>query len=901
MVAGLHFGDYKAGFRFGQLGCDLVERRAMRRFQARTHASFANSVMPSVKHVLVARNLLRRAFETATESGDLTSAAYICLNLNVNFLVAGDPLAETQREVERGLEFARKAGLRHAIDTLTASLALIGTLRGLTPNFGSLTDERFAETRFERNFAGNTALAMPEYRHWVRKLQVRFLAEDYASALDAALRAERLIWASPAQLETAEYHFYGALARAVAWDHAPANQRQRHVEALSAHHQQLEIWAENCPENFENRAVLAAAEIARIDGRALDAMDLYEQAIGSAHANGFVHNEAIARERASVFYRARGLEQIADLYLWNARYCYLSWGADGKVRQLDERYPHLQEKERLPSATGTMGTSVEHLDLATVLKVSQTVSGEMVLEKLVDTLMRTAIEHAGAVRGLLILPRAGGQRIAAEATIDGDAILVHLRDTPVTAAELPGAVLNYVLRTQESIILDDAAAGALFATDPYIRQRQARSLLCLPLINQVKLSGVLYLENNLAANVFVPRRIATLKLLASQAAISLENSRLYRDLAEREAKIRRLVDANIIGINIWNSEGRIIEANEAFLHMVGYSREDLVSGRVRWTDLTPPEWRELIPREIAELKMTGSLQPFEKEYLHKGGSRVPVLIGSALFDEQQDQGVAFVLDLTERKRSEAEARESERRYREIEMELAHANRLATMGQLTASIAHEVNQPIAATVTNAQAALRWLARRPPDLEEVRQALDRIVETGTRMSDVIDRVRALIKKTPPRKDHLNINDGIREVIELTRSEAIRSGASVEMRPAGELPLIEGDRVQLQQVILNLIMNAIEAMRATSGGSRELLISSRKTEPSSVLLAVRDSGPGLDPATLERLFDAFYTTKPGGLGLGLSICRSIIEAHGGRLWAEANVPRGAVFQFTIPASTS
>ena len=335
------------------------------------------------------------------------------------------------------------------------------------------------------------------------------------------------------------------------------------------------------------------------------------------------------------------------------------------------------------------------------------------------------------------------------------------------------------------MILDDAAAQNPFAADPYIRQRQARSILCLPLINQAKLIGVLYLENNLAPQVFTPARIAVLKLLASQAAISLENARLYRDLAEREAKIRRLVDANIIGIFIWDLEGRILEANDAFLRMVGYDREDLVSGRVRWTDLTPPEWRDRDERAVAELKTTGTVQPFEKEYFRKDGSRVPVLIGAATFEERRDQGVAFVLDLTERKRAEAEARESERRYREMQMELAHANRVATMGQLTASIAHEVNQPIAAAVTNAQAALRWLGARPPDLEEVRQALGRIVKDGNRAGDVIGRIRDLVKKAPPRKDRVDINEAIREVIALTRGEAAKNGVSVQTALAEGLP--------------------------------------------------------------------------------------------------------------------
>ena len=356
-----------------------------------------------------------------------------------------------------------------------------------------------------------------------------------------------------------------------------------------------------------------------------------------------------------------------------------------------------------------------------------------------------------------------------------------------------------------------------FAADPYIRERQARSILCLPLITQTKLIGALYLENNLAPRVFAPAQLAVLKLLASQAAIALENARLYRDLEQREAKIRRLVEANIIGIYLWEIEGRILEANDTFLRMVGCDREDLVSGRVRWTDLTPPEWYDARP--VEQVKATGSMPPFEKEYFRKDGSRVPVLIGSAAFDEQRDQGVAFVLDLTERKRAEAEARESERRYREMQMEVAHANRVATVGQLTASIAHEVNQPIAAAVTNAQAALRWLSAQPPELEEVRQALGRIVRDANRAGDVIGRIRELIKKAPPRKDWVDINEAIREVIELTHGEALKNGTSAQTALKEGLPLIEGDRVQLQQVVLNLIVNAVQAMDAVAEGPREV----------------------------------------------------------------------------------
>src|SRR6202040_1877469 len=340
VIAGPHFDNYKAGFRFGRLGYELVEKRGLRRFQARTYVSFGNLVMPWTKHVKTARDLLRRAFEAANKIGDLTFAAYSRMDLNTNLLAAGDPLSEVQRETEHGLEFAHKMRFGLVIDRITAQLGLIRTLRSLTQKFGSFDDGQFDELRFEGHLSGNPALALPECWYWTRKLQARFFAGDYAAAVDASLRAQRLLWTSPSCFETAEYHFYGALSRAASCDSAAADQRQQHFEALTAHHGQLEVWAENCPENFENRASLVGAEIARIEGRELDAERLYEQAIRSAQANDFAHNEALAHELAARFYAARGFETIAHAYMRNAWHCYLRWEATGKVRQLEELYPH---------------------------------------------------------------------------------------------------------------------------------------------------------------------------------------------------------------------------------------------------------------------------------------------------------------------------------------------------------------------------------------------------------------------------------------------------------------------------------------------------------------------------------------------------------------------------------
>jgi signal transduction histidine kinase len=443
------------------------------------------------------------------------------------------------------------------------------------------------------------------------------------------------------------------------------------------------------------------------------------------------------------------------------------------VQQLDEIYAHLRDREVTPAPTSTITEPVEHLDLAPVIKVSQAISSEIVLEKLIDTLMRTAIAQAGAVRGLLISSRSVELRIEAEADTSGETTAVQLRDDTVTEAAVPGSVLRYVLRTHENVILDDASAESPFSADPYIRQQNARSILCLPLINQTKLIGMLYLENNLAPRVFAPSRIAVLKVLASQAAISLENSHLYGDLQEQEAKIRT-----------------------------------------------------------------------------------------------------------------------------VQAELAHVSRVTTLGQFTASIAHEVNQPIAAARNNARAGLNFLDRRPPDLAEVREALDCIVGDTDRAADIIDRIRDHIKKAPPKKEHFDLNEAIDEVVVLARSAISKNGVSVQTPRAERVLPVEGDRVQLQQVVLNLILNAVEAMGSVQEGPRELSISTEQTQANGVLVAARDSGPGIDPENIERVFEAFYTTKSSGVGMGLSICRSIIDAHGGRLWAEPNEPRGAVFQFTLPA---
>jgi PAS domain S-box-containing protein len=460
-----------------------------------------------------------------------------------------------------------------------------------------------------------------------------------------------------------------------------------------------------------------------------------------------------------------------------------------------------------------------------------------------------------------------------------------------------GPYCETVMKTGQPLLIPDALENEAWKANPHVRLGMI-SYLGVPIgWPNGHIFGTICVRDN-KRNEYSEAYLKLLLHFRDMLQADLKSlARLHGEIEERETKIRRLVDSNIMGVFIWDFDGRILEANDEFLRMVSYDREDLVSGRIRWADLTPPDWRDRNNARIEQQKSSGRFEPFEKEYTRKDGSRVPVLIGGATFEEGGNQGVAYVLDLTERKRVEAEARENEQRYREAQLELAHANRVATMGQLTASIAHEVNQPLTAVVANAEACLGWLRRRTPDVDAACHSVEWIIADGNRASEVIRRVRALANKTSLEKIPLDVNGVVRETIPLVQRELISHQVLLRMELAPTLPMILGDRVQLQQVIINLLMNGIESMQSVTDRPRELVVRSGQDEPRQALISVADCGVGIAAENVDRLFNPFFTTKSSGMGMGLSICRSIIDAHGGRLWATTCEPRGALFQFTIP----
>jgi predicted ATPase len=532
-ILGLVFHRHREGYLFAKLSCDLVEKLGFIAYKAKVYHAMG-SIAFWTQPIASSIEFNRAAFRSATETGDLTFACYGMNQFIAGLLMRNDPLDGLWRETEKGLDFAQKAKFRDVADIILSQQRFIATMQGRTATFSTFSDAQFDEATFEAQLAGDRMPLLICW-YWILKMKARFLSGDYAEALAAADKAKLLLSTAAGSIQSLDYFYYVALTVAALYEKGHADEQTGWHDLLTAHREQLREWAENYPPTFADKHTLVLAEIARLEKRDADAMQLYEQAIHLARDHGFVQNEGLAHELTAQYYLAHGLETAGYAHLRNARNCYDRWGALGKVKQLDELYPHLQEERVLTSNTSTIDTPVRQLDVGTVVKASQALSSEIVLSKLIEKLMRIAVEHAGAERGLLILLRGDEPQIEAAATTGHGRVEVTVRQVVVTQNELPQSALQYVIRTQERVVLDDASAAKLYSEDEYVRTKRARSVLCLPIVKQTKLIGAIYLENNLVPRAFTSDRVAVLEVLASQAAISLENTKLYSDLHRSEA------------------------------------------------------------------------------------------------------------------------------------------------------------------------------------------------------------------------------------------------------------------------------------------------------------------------------------------------------------------------------
>ena len=880
---GLRFGDYQTGGRFGRLGLELVDNHGMDRFKARVYSCYGCFVVPWTQHVSASERYARGSIEMAVAAADLVFSVTPGQALVSHLLMRGVHLDAVQRDARRFLEDARKTRFSLAADAAICQLLLINELRGIAQADASLPDP----ASFERHLIdAGERLTLVLAWYWTQRIQARYLAEDYTAALQASSK----VAANPSArsfIETAEYHFYSALALAAEASRVLETERSDHIAAIRGHLAKIDEWAKSSPENFENRSLLLSAEVARLECRQIAALTLYERAVVSARRYGFVQNEAIASELAWRYSDEMGLTTSAIAFLKNARACYAAWGAGVKVRKLDEH--HLGPADQGDHAAGAL--IEEHpLDMMAVVKMSQAVSGEIVLDRLIERLMVAVLEHSGAVRGLLLLPEDGELRIVAEAVTRDHGISVVLQGFE---RRLPETVLSYVTRTQDVVILDGVRRDNPFANDPYVKQAPSTSILCLPIVKLKKLVGVLYLENGLSTNLFTRDQIAVLQLLASQAAISLENAALFQSANETEEKARRAAEElrlayDMIPALAWNVDidGTLLSFNKRWFDFTGLTREESMGDG--WARAIHPDDIGKVGRKWREVLETGEAGEIEARMIRSDGVARSFLIRATPMRDERGTILKWYgtnIDIDDLKRME-----------EAQEHLARASRLTALGELTASIAHEVNQPLMAIVMNAATCLKWLREDQLDVEEAKEAAERIIRDGHRAGDVIASIRALARKAPLSMESVEVNGMVEGVIVLTRGELQRHGITLSTALDPNAGAVTGDRIQLQQVVLNLILNAAEAMSSVGPGPRLLHLRTEGLRNGKTLVSVTDTGAGVDPSKREQIFDAFFTTKAAGLGMGLSICRSIVEAHGGTLWVVPNEPTGSVFSFTL-----
>ncbi|MDQ0140454.1 trifunctional serine/threonine-protein kinase/ATP-binding protein/sensor histidine kinase [Cupriavidus necator] len=765
------YEEYEDGLAYGLAAMHLADRHGYEAERIATLVAI-DQVSAWTRPLSYALAHAQRAVLLGRASGDIGMACYACNHIASDLLAMGEHLRLVEEEIGRGLALTRLVQYRDIELILYSQQHFLHRLRNgdEAPPQGEAVRQMSAAQRLAR------ANSLPtKFWIWLYDGMAAVFRQEWDHAVRSLREAQTLSWSAPAHINVADCRLYLAIALA----HAATGAAPDSVMAeVSAQRDCFVRWAALNPLTFQGKLSMVDAELARLRGDPMRALACYEQSAGAAAAAGFVHEAALAHELAGMLCDARGLPTAAAQHWRLARAGYRRWGAEHKAMLLGARHPQLEVAGPDDGGPGVAGSKLAASRWELGMKTARAMSSEIVMDRLIETLMTHVVVHAGAQYGLLLLMRGEQPMIEASGRLTDGKVAVTLGSAVPTEQALPLAVLDSVLRTRQTLALDDAMVDA-----PSIRTKGAipsglRSVLCLPLLRGGSLIGVIYLENNLAPAVFDAGRVAELEVLAPQVAISLETARLYEQLID--------------------------ESN----------------------------------RRVA----------------------------------------------------------AEMRLRSASSALARTSHLTVMGSLAASIAHEVNQPLTAIVATVDASLRWLNRPTPEIAEALDGFTHIKHNALRAADIIRALRALAKQAPAVLAPLHPDEVLREVLDMVRLDIDAHDVKVCTRLAAGTTLVEADRVQLQQVVLNLVTNALDAMAQTPAAQRELVVTSYR-ENDTVVVSVQDHGAGIPDDVLGQVFDPFFTTKEDGMGMGLAICRSIIEAHGGTLEVRNRRSGGSEFMFRLP----
>ncbi|NTX26825.1 AAA family ATPase [Burkholderia pyrrocinia] len=761
-----HHDAYEDGLEFAKVALALVDRHGFERYRSATLIAL-DQVSVWTQPLSYALDRAREAKAAGNASAELRWMCYSCNHIVSNLISMGEALPAIRDEIDPLLQIARGARYDDIVDLVSTQSEFVDALQ--------LGYHRPVGTWRART---STKTPMSVLQFWTDVLagQAAFIFGDADAARASLDAAASSAWSTPAHIMLSDFHLFRVLA-GIASDRG-ATPPERLLERYAPPRARFAAWSERNPATFRNKLALIDAEFARVRGEHVVAMQQYEASASLAAERGFVHEQALAHELAAHHATSLGLAGPARHQLRLAHACYRRWGATGKAQAMEAQHPFLVMD---PSPGGPAMPAREDLDFSLAMRAAHSLSEEIVLERLIQTLMRNMIVYAGAGYGLLLLARHDRLTIEAAARTVGSDVIVDIARSEPTEQDVPLSILNTVARTRKPVVLANAQREGVPDHVDSLRAHPTRSLFCLPLLKQGALIGVLYLENALTNGVFSPRRIAMLEVLAPQAANALESARLYAELIDENA--RRL-------------------ATEAAL-------------------------------------------------------------------------------------------------RHARTELARTAHMTVMGELAASIAHEINQPLTSIVSSVGACMRWLRGTQPDLGEALASLEDIRASGVRAADIVRALRSLARQAPPALAPLAIDDLIRDMLHLTATEIDAKQVALRVDLHCSDIRVMADRTQIQQVILNLVTNALDAMDGLAT-SRELEIASQVSDGYAVV-SIADRGAGIDADIANRIFDPFFTTKPHGMGMGLAICRSIVEAHGGTLEAAPREAGGTVLTFRLPVSTA
>ena len=837
------FQQYKSAYDFGVLAFEQSQAWGDPIYKA--GACLVGALNYWYNHAKESTSLANDSYQSALESGDLQYAGYVLNNKAMNSFFQGTSCSQLLQEIPKYLQFSQKTENQMVTDTLKGLKSILLNLTKATPERQCFDSDELRESAYledcqtHKNF-----LSLCIY--YIFKIQCLYWYGDLEEALKVTLETEGLVNFILGMLPVTFYNFYASLVLAAACPEASAGDRQQYEEKIEANQQQMKVWAENCPQNFLHKYLMVEAQRRLLAGDELEFIELCDRAITAAREAEFVQEEALANELAAKFWLSKGKEKYAKLHLSEAYYGYQRWGAARKVAELEIEYPQLLTQTLTDTASAISVTTTTHastgrsknagaLDLATAIKVSQAISGEIVLDKLLASLMKSLIENAGARKGFLILPEDGKMQISAEASVDAEEGQM-LESTPVLvkkrvidSQDLPVTVINYVERSRLDVVLSDASTEGQFTHDPYIASKKLKSLLCTPILNQGKPIGILYLENKLTAGAFTGDRLELLRLLSSQAAISLENALLYASL---EQKVQE----------------RTQELNEKNIHL---------------------------SQTLKELQRT-------------------------------------------------------------QTQLIQTEKMSGLGQMVAGVAHEINNPVSFIYGNLEPAGDYVQdllnlidtyqQHTPDpapeiIEEIEnidleflkedlpKLLDSMQEGAERIRKIVLSLRTFSRLDESGMKSVDIHEGIDSTLLILQSRLKDSSklAAIEViKEYGQLPRVACYASQLNQVLMNLLTNACDALSEIRENPEAfekkptITIRTAVTASNLVKIQIADNGCGMSEDVRKKIFDPFFTTKPvgSGTGLGLSVSYQIIvDTHGGKLSCESAPGRGAQFAIEIP----